>query len=338
MNKMLEMNSVLSEKQLVIACDFFLTLRLYKLPDWLKERLKVAFPNIEIIPVNVPNEPLVHETASIYWGNRITPEIIQGMPKLKWIHFGSIGVNRIQESEVPERGILVTSSKGTVISSMVASALAFMTGLARGLHLSEALRREERMSRESFDRYFDQIHELSGERCLIVGFGDVGTKLAKVCSALDMKVSVVSRSIIQQKMVDSSFSLQELTSAATNADYVINLLPLNKETNGVFTKDVFLAMKSSAFFINIGRGETVDEGALIAALQNDEIAGAGLDVFSAEPLTPKSPLWNMKNVILSPHIAGLSSSYWDRQAELFMYNLWCYLEGDNEIMRNIIVE
>ena len=336
MNKITSVDSVLSDKHVVIACDLFLSLRLYKLPEWLRKDLKVAFPNIKVVPINIPNEPIVHKTATVYWGNRITPEIIQSMPELKWIHFGSVGTNLNQTSEIIEREILVTSSKGTTISSMVVTALAFMTALARGLHRSEMLRRRGTMNRENFDLYFDQIHEFSGERCLIVGFGDVGKKLAKVCNALDMKVTAISRSTFDKEIVEEFFFLEELSTAVAKADYVVNLLPLTEKTKEVFTKDVFLSMKPSVFFVNIGRGETVDENALIMALKEGLITGAGLDVFAEEPLSSKSLLWKMDNVLLSPHVAGLSKGYWDRQAELFTYNLGCYLNGDIKKMRNIV--
>ena len=148
-------NTVISNKKAVIACDLFLSLRLYHLPEWLQERLKIAFPNVEIIPVNTSNSPQVVEDATVYWGNRITSEIIDSMPKLEWIHFGSVGFNRANVMEVYKRKILITSSKGLVISSMVASALAFMTNLARGVHYSQILRNQNNMNRDSFDIYFD---------------------------------------------------------------------------------------------------------------------------------------------------------------------------------------
>ena len=327
---------IISNKEAVIACDLFLSLRLYHLPDWLQDRLKIAFPNVKIIPVNTPENPLTTEEATVYWGNRITSEIIRNMPRLEWIHFGSVGVNRANAEEVSKRNILVTSSKGLVISSMVATATAFITNLARGIHYSQILRNQGKMNRESFDNHFDQIHELSGERCLIVGFGDVGNRLAKVCKALEMNVSIVGRSIDKHDSLDDFFTLDQLSDAVSDADYVVNLLPLNTETEKVFTRQVFNRMKPSAFFINIGRGETVDEESLVLALESEKIAGAGLDVFSQEPLAKDSPLWGMESVILSPHVAGLSKGYWDRQADLFMQKLKHYLECDNELMHNIV--
>ena len=206
-----------------------------------------------VVPVNTPDSSLTTEDATVYWGNRITSEIIKKMPKLEWIHFGSVGVNRANTEEVFKRDILITSSKGLVVSSMVTSAIAFMTGLARGMHYNQVLRNEKNMNRASFDNYFNQIHELADERCLIVGFGDVGKKLAKVCKALDMSVSAVGRSIKKHKSVDNFFTTGEIATAVSSADYIVNLLPLNDETEQIFTQKLFAKMKPSAFFINIGR-------------------------------------------------------------------------------------
>jgi D-2-hydroxyacid dehydrogenase (NADP+) len=328
--------NIISDKEAIIACDLFLPLRFYYVPDWLQEALKVAFPAVEIIPVNSPSNPLTEKNANVYWGNRISSEIIEKMSNLEWIHFGSVGVNRVDLKAISERNILVSSSKGLVVDSMVASALGFITNLARGMHYNHILRSQGIMSRYSFDKYYDKVQDLSNEHCLIVGFGDVGKKLARVCKALEMRVSAISRSLKKHEFVDEFFTLEYLSKASSRADYIVNLLPLNPETNKVFTGEIFNQMKNSAFFINIGRGETVDEEDLISVLKNNRIAGAGLDVFSREPLDKESQLWSMDNVILSPHIAGLSRNYWDRQGQLFIENLRCYLENDKASMINTV--
>lgn len=328
---------MLSTAHAVVACDLFLDLRLYCVPQWLMDQLSEAFPNVLFQPVNVPGASLLDSSATVYWGNRITPEIIGGMPYLRWIHFGSVGVDRARTPEVRERNIMVTSSRGTVVAPMVASALAFMASLARGLHRSEALRRSGGMNRKSFDAYFDQIRELAGERCLIVGYGDVGQRLGRVCRALDMDVVAIRRPGKEAcSELSESYPIEKLADAASTADYVVNLLPYTAHTERVFDRAFFSAMKPDAFFINIGRGETVDEDALIDVLAEDGIAGAGLDVFAVEPLTPDSPLWNMPNVMLTPHVAALGERYWERQAALFSHNLHCYLERDIKGIRNVV--
>ena len=329
------MAEALSDSHALVACDLYLDLRLYRVPKSVERQLAAAFPKVEIVPVNVPGASPICEGATIYWGNRITPEIINAMPNLCWIHFGSVGVNRARTAKVIERNIIVTSSKGMVVASMVASALAFITGLARGLLRSEVLRRQGKMSREAFDAYFDQAHELVEQVCLIVGYGDVGKRLGEICRVLGMKVVAIRRPQGESRPeLSASYSLDELADAVRSADYVVNLLPHTTETDRIFTEEIFSAMKRTTYFINIGRGETVDEPAMIRALREGWIAGAGLDVFAIEPLPSQSPLWAMDNVMLTPHVAGLSAGYWPRQGELFQFNLEHYLSGDIASMRN----
>ena len=313
-----------------VACDLFLDLRLYRVPEDTLDSLHATFPGLDVVPVNVPGAS-PHDAAGceVYWGNRITAETVRLMPSLRWIHFGSVGTDRARIPEVKERGIRVTSSRGLMVAPMVASAVAFITGLARGIHHCARLRTEGRLSRESYDEYFDQIQDLQGQRCLIVGLGDVGHRLAEVCAAFGMKVDAIRRSTAAPPppVVERQFTLDQLDEAARDADYVVNLLPATAETAGVFDGAVFGRMRPGAFFINIGRGETVDEPALIRALNRNEIAGAGLDVFAREPLTAESELWDLPNVMLTPHVAGLSSRYWSLQADLFTDNLDRFLSG-----------
>jgi len=328
---------VLSHGKASLACDLFLNQKLYKIPQAAQVELGVAFPNVKLSEVNVPNRKLFDPEAEIYWGNRITEEIITNMPKLRWIHFGSVGVNRARFSEVIDRDILVTNSKGLVVAPMVVSVVAFLTSLARGVHHSENLRKRGLMNRDQFDAYFDQIHDLEDQKCLIVGYGDVGKSLAPVLKAFGMNVTAIKKNLNIPKVSNLQFtSLDDLLNITPDFDYVVNLLPLTKDTENIFSHDFFAAMKRSAFFINIGRGETVDESALIAALKSNSISGAGLDVFAVEPLSSKSELWSMDNVILTPHVAGLTSAYWPRQIDLFFGNLKSWLEGDLLAMKNIV--
>jgi phosphoglycerate dehydrogenase-like enzyme len=200
--------------------------------------------------------------------------------------------------------------------------MAMLCALARGFHHAWRLRAEGRLDRQVFDQYFDDMHDLEGETCLIVGLGDAGLRVAAACAALGMNVHGIKNRVTGRPAhVKRLGRLGELQEAAAVADYVVNLLPLTTETTGVFDANVLGAMKRSAFFINTGRGQTVDETALIGALESGAIAGAGLDVFSAEPLPASSPLWSLPNTIITPHVACLSINYWQRQIALFLDNL-----------------
>jgi phosphoglycerate dehydrogenase-like enzyme len=313
-------------RRVVVGCDLFLPLRLYRVPPAQLARLRRRFPSVEFVPVNLPGRRGPVGRVEVYWGNRVTPELIAAMPRLRWIHFGSVGVNRALTPETAARRIAVTNSPRMMSAAVASTAMALLTSLARGLHRCWRLREDGKLTRARFDAFFEQVHDLEGQRCLVAGVGDVGGRVAAACRALGMTVEGVSASGGLRGGV-RTVPLSRLGAAVAKADFVVNLLPLTARTRGAFSRRVLGRMKRSAFFVNVGRGETVDEGALIGALRRRRIAGAGLDVFAKEPLAADSPLWSLDNVILLPHIGGLSRSYWDRQVSLLTDNLGRYLKG-----------
>ena len=322
--------------KVLVGCDLFLPLRLYNLPSWVKQEISDRFPSVDLLPVNVPGSSAEWKQIDVYWGNRISSEFSDSCHRLRWIHFGSVGIDRARQPSIAGRRLLVTSSRGTMTAPLAASALAMITGLARGLHHAFSLRHNGYLTRESFDQHFDSIKELEGEEIVIVGLGEVGLRLSHACHALGMIVNGVAR--IANKVpshVNKLVTLTQLEDVIESADYVVNLLPLNDETRHVFDRNLFARMKKSAFFINVGRGGTVVEEELVRALASGEIAGAGLDVFEIEPLSPESQLWSLENVIITPHVGGLSNTYWKKQLELFSFNLDHFLKGDYEKMKNI---
>lgn len=325
-----------SSGKISVSCDLFLDLKFYNIPPTYLEELKSKHPEIIIKPVNCKSYPIYDADSEIYWGNRITPDIIECMPNLKWIHFGSVGVNRAQTDEILERDIVITNSKGLLTNAMVTSATSYITSLARSMHFCQVLRNKRKLNREAFDEKFDEVSDLYQDRCLIVGYGEVGKRLARVVDSLGMNVDCISKSMVSDSIVFRSYRLANLKNAVKEADFVVNLLPHNKDTTRVFTEQIFKSMKSSSFFINLGRGETVDEEHLVKALQHKWIRGAAVDVFEKEPLPQSSPLWSCENTIITPHIAGLTNKYWPEQIRLFEYNLEKYKDGNYVEMKNIV--
>lgn len=328
-------DQLFTSEKAVIASDLFLPLKLYKIPKIFFSQLYKSFPNIKFVELNTPGSPIYNNDASIYFGNIITKETIKKMPGLKWIHFGSVGINRANIKEVYERKIIVTNSKGLLTNSMVTTTLAFISSLFRGIHYCNNLKNENNLSRESFDKYFNNITDLYNKSCLIVGYGDVGKKLAKILKQFDMKIYTISRQKNIDNFVYKNYELYELEEAVSNADIIVNLLPLTKETKNIFSKKIFESMKKNPIFINVGRGETVDEKQLIIALKNKIISGAGLDVFANEPLPKNSLLFDFENVIITPHIAGLNRDYWKKQYELFSHNLYSYFHSKDQL-KNLV--
>ena len=164
---------------------------------------------------------------------------------------------------------------------------------------------------------------------LVVGLGGIGTAVAQRAHALGMRV-VATRASDQPKpaFVDTVAKPEELLTLAAQADAVVNAAPLTPRTTGLFDAKFFAAMKPNAYFINVGRGGSVVTADLVEALQSKRIAGAGLDVVDPEPLPPDHPLWQLGNVIITPHVAGNSDKVFGRVLVIVQENLRRYVAGE----------
>ncbi len=314
----------MSKKLIYVGYDLFLDLKLYKIPSKILNHLKKKNKFLKFVKIKNQNSKYVSKI-SVYWGNRITNDIIQNAKNLKWIHFGSIGYDRVNLNEMKFRKIMVTNSKGTMESSVMVTILGFMITLSRGFKKIHDLRAINKLSRETFDKHFESISDLENQVCLIVGMGQVGLKLKKVCSILGMKVLAIKKNNINNKK--DVYSLKQLNKIIVKADYVVNLLPLNNETFEIFDLNIFKCMKKDAYFINVGRGKTVNENHLYEALKKKYFAGGALDVFYDEPLNKNSKLLKLHNLMITPHIAGLHNKYWKKESALFESNLDRYIDS-----------
>ena len=171
---------------------------------------------------------------------------------------------------------------------------------------------------------------------MVVGIGVVGIAIGQLLKAFGMRVIGVTRTPRQVEGFDDMLPMAQLNATAARADFLINILPATAENALVFNGKLFAAMKPSAYYINAGRGQTTDEAALIEALQQRRIAGAGLDVFQTEPLPPANPLWALPNVFITPHLGGYTSDYEDLIMPLIAANLRLYLDGRQSEMQNIV--
>ena len=295
----------------MIACDLIRDLRMYKLPIEKFEKFRNDIFFID------PNNPPKSNDVEIYLGDRINKHIIDGFPNLKWIHLTSVGFDKLIGLDRDD--IIITNSKGIMDSSIISTTLGFLFSLSRGINYCI----KDKLDRYKFDEYFHKVQDISNQTCLIVGMGSIGNKLKTILESLDMKVIGITRD-----------NINKLDDYLINSDVVVNLLPYTNKTKSIFNKKVFGKMKNNSYFINVGRGQTVVEEDLIYVLKNNLIAGAGLDVFEKEPLSNDSELWKLDNVILTPHIAGLSKSYWDKQYKLFKDNFNRY--KNSKEMLNII--
>ncbi|WP_027093815.1 D-2-hydroxyacid dehydrogenase [Cohnella thermotolerans] len=255
------------------------------------------------------------------WHSVAQEALAEGMPRLKWVQTGSAGVDNLPLAELARLGVVVTTASGVHPAPMAETAFAMLLAFTRNLH--HAVRNQAERRWEKAEAY----GELRGKTMGVVGAGQIGTEVARLAQAFGMRTLGVRRSGRETEHFDGMASFEGLDDVLAESDVVVNILPATDETYRLFDAERFARMKPGALFVNIGRGRSVDTDALVEALRSGRIAGAGLDVFDPEPLPADHPLWGMDNVIVMPHIGGLTDRYKERLAGLFIRNLRAYIEN-----------
>ena len=295
--------------------------------------LRDVAPDAEIVPVqglrNFAGVAEVIAGAEVLVG-LCSPEIVELGEDLQWIQLLNAGADSCTGiPAVAERGILVTNLQRIQGPHMAEHAMALVLALARGFPQYGVEQSAGAWSRGFRDQRTESLVEIEGKTLLVVGLGGIGTEVARRAHGLDMRVIATRNSSREgPDYVEYVGLADEYRMLAADADVVVNATPLTPDTRGMFDAGFFAAMKDTAYFINIGRGESVVTADLTAALQAGEIAGAGLDVTDPEPLPPGHPLWSMRNVIITPHIATSSDLRSERTITLVAENLRRYLRGD----------
>jgi len=253
-------------------------------------------------------------------------DTVKAAQHLKWVHFVSTGID--QHPFLPalkERKVRLTTSAGTNGEPVGQTAVCGLLMLARGFPRWIAAQREHRWDPA---RGQDSPRDLRGQTVIVVGLGTIGATVARLCQALDMKVIGLRRSPKRDgDPVDEMHTLDKLPELLPRCDWLVLACPYTKETHQLVNAKTLALMPKHAHLINVARGAVADEAALIAALTSKQIAGAYLDVFEKEPLPADSPLWDIPNVIVSPHNASASSGNDARAAQVFMGNLQPYAGG-----------
>jgi phosphoglycerate dehydrogenase-like enzyme len=264
------------------------------------------------------------------WRNR--RELLDGAWEqagdLRWIQSASAGVDGLLFPELVQSHVVLTNARGVFEEPIAEYVVGLMLVFAKGLvGVLDGQRARDWRHRDT--------EPLEGKRVLVVGAGSIGKAIGRRCSALGMRVRGVARTArADDEVFDSIAAVGELSGQLGWADYVVDALPATAETRHLFDHSVFGAMNPWARFVNVGRGSTVDEPALVRALERGAIAGAALDVFDQEPLPGSSPLWGMANVIVSPHVSGNVAGWREAVVELFVDNLRRYLLG--RPLRNVV--
>lgn len=247
-------------------------------------------------------------------------DLIKAGNALKWVHVWSAGVDNYDLAYMKDKGIILTNSSGVHSIQISEYILGVMLELTKGLHLLRDQQARKLWGKVSTD-------ELYKKTLGVLGVGDIGRRTAELGKAMGMRVLGYRKSGRPDEYVDVMYSEGQLDDMLPLCDFVVNTLPLTDSTYHLIGAAQFNAMKDGAYFINVGRGKVVDEGALINALQSNKLKGAALDVFEEEPLPQESPLWDMENVIITPHISGLSPGYDERAISILVENIERYIQG-----------
>jgi phosphoglycerate dehydrogenase-like enzyme len=270
---------------------------------------------------------------------RVPAETMRLEPGLRWIQLLSAGADHALKGQV-SAGVALTTSSGIHAATMAEYTIASMLAFAHKLHLliRAQINREWRRSGD----FMSMVDAMRGHTLGLIGYGSIGRETARLGRALGMRVIALKRDPTARhdegwmpiglgdpdgSIPERFYGPGERVEMLAECDYVTVTLPLTEATRGFIGERELRAMKPHAYLVNVGRGEVVDQGALVEALRAGRIGGAGLDVFEREPLEAESPLWAMENTILTPHMSGAFRGYVETCCELFADNLHRFVAG-----------
>eukprot|EP00553_Chaetoceros_curvisetus_P001810 CAMPEP_0204614854 /NCGR_PEP_ID=MMETSP0717-20131115/2489_1 /ASSEMBLY_ACC=CAM_ASM_000666 /TAXON_ID=230516 /ORGANISM="Chaetoceros curvisetus" /LENGTH=329 /DNA_ID=CAMNT_0051627639 /DNA_START=1 /DNA_END=990 /DNA_ORIENTATION=- len=245
------------------------------------------------------------------------PLVLEAFPSIEWVHVRSAGIDFLESDDLAKVDIPVTNAKGQFSSS-----LAEYTMMACSYFAKDLPRLMKQQKAKNWEKY--DVEELRGKTLGIVGYGDIGRACAKLAHVYGMKIIALRRHP-EKSELDSYCSVvygtdkKSLNRLMSESDYIVCSAPSTIDTRGMVNADAFEAVKENAVFINLGRGPVIDEDALIKALKIGKLKGAALDVFTEEPLPESNELWNLDNVLLSPHNMDQTSTFMHEAAEFFVY-------------------
>ncbi len=261
--------------------------------------------------------------ADVIYGARIPQDLTERTPRLKWVQVMSAGVERYLDAGLRKSPVTLTNVSGIHATPIGEFCLGQMLMFAKGAAQCFDMKQQKEW------RWFTPV-VLRDKTVGIIGLGEIGREVARLSKAFGMRVIATRRSTKREtraRNVDVLLPAGGLHRALAESDFVIIALPYTKETDGVIGEAEFEAMKTTAYIINIGRGAIIDEEAMIHALSENRIAGAGLDVYTTEPLPRSSKLWELPNVLFSPHVSGGMENYTAKATDLFCRNLERFVAG-----------
>jgi phosphoglycerate dehydrogenase-like enzyme len=281
-----------------------------------------------------------HRSVEVLYTYHVPPDALELAPEIRWLQLHSAGANHILDHPIMQGDVDITTVSGIHATPIAEYAFASILAHRWRVPLWTHCQREREWPKARWKLY--SRPELRGSTLGIIGYGSIGREVGRLGHAFGMRVLALRRSAgpsergyAVENTGDPEGAIPErfypagaLHEMLAECDYVVVALPLTPATLGFLGERELRAMKPTAYLINIARGPIIDEAAVVRALREEWIAGAGLDVFEQEPLPSDSPLWNLENALISPHVAGFTPRYDERAATLFARNLARYLEGE----------
>ena len=324
----------------------------WSVPDWAIEEITRAAPSrLEVVVVDGLADgrgdggPASPETlraiadAEIYLGFGFPEELFDAAraagDTLRWVHSAAAGVRGALYPEMLNSPVLLTNSARIHAEPMADTVIGMVHYFARGLDFAIHAMRERRWDRERFDSLETSVREIAGATLGIVGYGGIGRAIARRAVALDMRVLAFRRRALPvEEAVEVLAGPDGLLELLRRSHYVVLALPRTPATEYLLDREHLATLRPDAVLINVGRGELLDESALAQRLADGAIRGAGLDVFTREPLPPDSAFWSLPNVLVTPHVSATTDRFWRREVDLIIENLKRYERG--EILVNLV--
>ncbi len=303
---------------------------LHTVQEWLGEDLAAELDGrVPVRTAATPGESRdLLADAEVAITGRLPEDLVDAAGGLTWLQAISAGVDHLALDALAERDVAVTTAAGVHAQPAAEQVFGCLLTVERGLDEAAANQR-----RGVWERY--SPGELAGGTLGVVGLGAIGTRVAELGRAFDMEVVGTKRDPSDAPdAVDEVYAPGDLRTVLTRVDYLVLACPLTEETRGLIGREQLRAMDDDAVLVNVARGEVVDQDALVRALQYRWIGAAALDVFEEEPLPPDSPLWDLSNAIVTPHVAGSTPRYAERLADLIAGNYEAYREDGVDALEN----
>ena len=301
---------------------------LWNVPAWFPEKLQSEFPQIELIHrTNYEGVEEYLRNAEVVFAFSLSPEQFRLAEKLSWIHAPTAAVHQLLFPELEKSDVVLTNAHevhGPVVAEHV---IALVFALAKKIPQAARLQEKCIWGQDAMWNEGPRPREVAGATLGLIGLGSIGRPVARMASALGMRVIAVREHPEKEKPegVAAVYAPPRLKELLSESDFVVVAAPLTEATRGLINAERLGSMREDAYLINVGRGPQVEETALADALRSRRIAGAALDVFEQEPLPRESPLWELETLLITPHTAGLTEKLWERHYALFSENLRRYL-------------